>query len=494
MLKPKQMKGDQSAAGTIVTQGGTASASASGGLTTKDQSQTPRHVSTNLGETGLAISGNPVGYVAVYVDGLHQSVGDGVVTKGCYFRDPANWNLITFVQIAAHPGTTGESFASASRKPNGTIWAWGTPLNSLGDNTAQSRSSPVSVVGDHSFVHLAVGNTYLTALKADGSAWGWGTNTTGYVGDNTTTDRSSPTSVVGGHSFATVGPGIGLKSDGTAWLWGDNSQGAVGDQSVTNRSSPTSVIGNHSFRFVTRTSTFAIGLKADSTWAWGNAANGKLGQSGLTNRSSPVSVLGNHSFVFASVGGDHTVALKNDGSVWAWGVGTTGELGQSTTAVNRSSPISVQGNIRFISVSAGGTTGSGGFSVGIAYDGTAWTWGYNGNGQLGDNSTTNRSSPISVIGDHSFIAIAAGPAHVIALKPDGTIWAWGANSAGSGGAIGDNTTTDRSSPVNIVGFPAGSNPARSYANIVQGDLLVYNSGIAGAVLTPEPRVDLIYFE
>jgi alpha-tubulin suppressor-like RCC1 family protein len=86
----------------------------------------------------------------------------------------------------------------------------------------------------------------------------------------------------------------------------------------------------------------------------------------------------------------------------------------------------------------------------IKTDGTLWTWGRNNDGQLGDNTTTNRSSPVTTAGaGTTWCQVGAGYAHTMAIKTDGTLWTWGYNSCGQ---LGDNTTTPRSSP----GITAGA--------------------------------------
>lgn len=79
-------------------------------------------------------------------------------------------------------------------------------------------------------------------------------------------------------------------------------------------------------------------------------------------------------------------------------------------------------------------------------DGTLWAWGANSEGSLGDGTTTQRESPVQVIDLTGVVTIAAGVSHSLAIKSDGTAWAWGSNN---GGALGDGTTTDRTSPVQV---------------------------------------------
>ena len=80
--------------------------------------------------------------------------------------------------------------------------------------------------------------------------------------------------------------------------------------------------------------------------------------------------------------------------------------------------------------------------------GVAWFWGYNVFGQLGDQTRTGRSSPVSVVGEHTFTHIAVGGYHSLGIDSAGKAWAWGYNLYGQ---LGDQTRTGRSGPVSVAG-------------------------------------------
>lgn len=139
----------------------------------------------------------------------------------------------------------------------------------------------------------------------------------------------------------------------------------------------------------------------------------------------------------ASMGDQHVLALKNDGTVWAWGRNNTGKVGDGTIT-DRRLPVAVSTLTDIVAVAAGGA-----HSLALKSDGTVWSWGHNAQGQLGDGTTTERRTPIQVPGLSDVIAIAAGGFHSVALKGDGTVWTWGSNSLGQ---IGDGTQTNRANP------------------------------------------------
>ncbi len=144
----------------------------------------------------------------------------------------------------------------------------------------------------------------------------------------------------------------------------------------------------------------------------------------------------------------HTVYAKRDGTLWAWGNNGDGQLGDGTTT-SRSTPVKITGMTNVKSVAAGYD-----HTAVLTTDGKVFTWGNNSNGQLGDGSTTGRTAPVQVTGaDISNIgAIAAGYKYTIALRNDGTVWTWGYNNKGQ---LGNNTQTDSHVPLQVAAL-AGS--------------------------------------
>ncbi|HQN77039.1 MAG TPA: hypothetical protein PLP45_01970 [Syntrophales bacterium] len=258
-----------------------------------------------------------------------------------------------------------------------------------------------------------------------------------------------------------------LKADGTVWTWGCNYFGQLGDNTTNDRCTPVQVLGPGGSEFLTGVTAITAGnnhtvaLKDDGTvWAWGCNDFGRLGDNTTAYRFTPVQVAGPGgtgflTHVIAIAAGEiHTVALKDDGTVWAWGGNFDGELGDNTT-LDRYTPVQVVG--------AGGTgfltdviaVAAGWYhTIILKNDGTVWVWGKNNYGQLGDNTTTDRWAPVQVVGTGGtgfltgVTAFAGGFYHTLALKDDGTVYAWGKNGDGQ---LGDNTTTNRLTPAQVVG-------------------------------------------
>jgi alpha-tubulin suppressor-like RCC1 family protein len=316
-------------------------------------------------------------------------------------------------------------------RANGTAWSWGAGsfvLGAIGDGTTINRSSPVLVIGGFTdWVQVAAGYRHSLGLRANGTAWAWGFNDTGRLGDGTTIAKSSPVSVVGGFTdWVQVAVGnmqnLGIRANGTAWAWGSNFNGLLGDGTTINKSSPVSVIGGFTdWSQVSGGVDHSLGIRANGTaWAWGSNGNGRLGDDTTINKSSPVSVIGGFTdWVQVSGGGAHSLGIRANGSAWAWGSNSFGSLGDGTLT-NKSSPVSVVGGFTdWVQLDSKGfssfTINS--FSLGLRANGTAWAWGSNLDGRLGDGTTIGTSSPVSVIGGFTdWVQVAAGRFHGLGIR------------------------------------------------------------------------------
>jgi len=283
--------------------------------------------------------------------------------------------------------------------------------------------------------------------------WLWGNNGDGTLGDNTTNDKSSPVqTVTGGTNWLQVAGGydmtLALKDDGTMWSWGRDDSGDLGLNNATNRSSPCQIGTDTDWVSISASNWYwgiCSGIKNDgSLWLWGYNNSGNLGDNTTNAKSSPVqTVTGGNNWESASHSGYHSAAIKTDGTLWIWGGNEYGELGNDDTT-DVSSPIqTITGGSNWAQVSCSRDN-----TAAIKDDGSLWVWGRNGDGQLGTNNTQTVSSPIQTIaGGNDWAQVSFGRRFVGAIKNDGTLWMWGDNSVGQ---LGVGNTLDISSPVQTI--------------------------------------------
>jgi hypothetical protein len=176
-----------------------------------------------------------------------------------------------------------------------------------------------------------------------------------------------------------------------------------------------------------------------------------------------VKVVGLANVVYIAGGRDHSLAIRNDGTVWAWGWNAYGQLGDGTKT-NRTTPVRAGTIANAVQVAAGAN-----HSVARSSDGTLWAWGQNAYGQLGLGTTATTGARVRPV--HLSItnvaSIGAGRLHSLAVKVNGTAWAWGRNDFGQ---LGDGTETDRKGPVPVNGVSSGTKIAggRNYSVALVG--------------------------
>lgn len=338
----------------------------------------------------------------------------------------------------------------------------GVPSGALGANTSSNKvSSPIqTIAGGVGWSNVAIGYQAVAATKTDGTLWTWGNNGSpganqGQLGDNSQINRSSPVQI--GAAGTWYQPAFGtsfaacIRQDGTLWLWGYNYYGSLAQNNRTSRSSPVQIInaGNNWIQ-VSCGLRNALGLKSDGTlWSWGNNSFGGLGiNTATTSLSSPVQVVGAATtWRRIASGYYHSAAIKSDGTLWCWGRNSYGQLGDNTTT-NRSSPVQVVTLTSDWSQVQCGYN----FTAAIKKDGSMWLWGQNSSGQLGDNTTISKSSPVQTLASTldwgKLINLSHRSSSTGAIKKDGSVYVWGANTFT--GLLGTNDTANKSSPVQIM--------------------------------------------
>lgn len=160
--------------------------------------------------------------------------------------------------------------------------------------------------------------------------------------------------------------------------------------------------------------------------------------------SATITVTGPYKAV--ATGGGHSLAVKADGSLMAWGLNRSGQLGDGS-AIDKTTPVQVGTAKTWSVISAGEFHAVALFGTNCAVNGCPlYAWGFNQNGQLGDGTTKDINTPTKIGTVTTWIAVAAGKAHTLAVKKDGTLWAWGRNFSAQ---LGDGTHLDRLVPTQI---------------------------------------------
>jgi alpha-tubulin suppressor-like RCC1 family protein len=360
----------------------------------------------------------------------------------------------TFCQIDA-----GSNHSLAIDK-NGRAWGWG--LNNAGElgvGGVISVFTPITITGaTKTFCRISAGDGFSTAIDKNGRAWGWGGNNGGQIGDNSIISKVTPVSVLGTvRTFCQITAGgtsnvtsftLALDKNGRAWSWGYNDVGQLGNNAVTSQRTPVSVLGAvKTFCQISNgvNQPFALAIdKNGRAWAWGVNGNGQLGNNTVISQRTPVSVLGAvKTFCKVSVGGFHSLAIDKNGHLWAWGNNSNGQLGNNQAANSILTPVSVLGAVKTFCHIAGGNSES----VAIDKNGQAWGWGFNGSGQTGDGSATDRLTPVSVQGQKkTFCKIASGNGVTLSIDNYGRLWAWGFNGNAQ---IGDGSTIPKRTPTRV---------------------------------------------
>jgi len=347
----------------------------------------------------------------------------------------ATWNSAADVPVNASGYTaTGSTvnftlnFAPATGTNLVVVNNTGLPfINGTFDNLVQGQAVALSFNGvTYRYVaHYYGGSGNDLVLEwANNRALAWGFNFNGEVGDGTTTNRHLPTAVtatgvLAGKTVVAVATGydhaLALCSDGTVAAWGSDANGALGDNAYVDQAVPV-----------------------------------------IVNTDSGVSALNGKIVVAITAGNNFSVALCSDGTVAAWGANNLGQLGNNGTtgsqvpvAVNTDSGISALFGRTVVAIAAGH-----GHCLALCADGGVVAWGFNSNGQLGNNSTTNSNVPVAVNTDNgvsalngrSVVDLAAGFSHSLVLCSDGSLASWGNNFDGE---LGNNSTTASSVPVAV---------------------------------------------
>ena len=323
------------------------------------------------------------------------------------------------------------------------LWNWGHNVyGNLGTNDTTQRNTPVTTfAGGTNWNQVDSGDLHTAAIKTDGTLWMWGRNFEVQLGTNDLTQRNTPvTTFAGGINWKQVSCGGGhtaaIKTDGTLWIWGLNGSAQLGTNDSISKTTPvTTFAGGTNWKQVSCGGNMTAAVKTDGTlWGWGANTTGQLGTNDTTQRNTPVTTFsGGNNWKQVSCGGVQIAAIKTDGTLWMWGFNPEGNLGTNDTTQRNTPVTTFSGGTNWKRVSCGGNHTSA-----IKTDGTLWTWGYSSYGCLGNNDTGSRYTPITTFaGGVNWKQVDVGTQHTAAIKTDGTLWTWGYSYLGR---LGNNTS------------------------------------------------------
>ena len=336
----------------------------------------------------------------------------------------------------------GTSEHSLMLKNDGTLWGCGRNncgQLGLGDNYDRITFTQVTTNADNvKSVYCGLNHTFI--LKNDGTLWGCGNNQYGQLGLGDTTNRTTFTQITanaddiklvycgGFHTFI-------LKNDGTLWSAGYNSDGQLGLGDNTNRITFTQATTNtDDIKSVYCGNYYTLMLKNDGTLlGCGYNGEGQLGLGGFNNKNTFTEITTNTDDIKSVYcGSQYTLILKNDGTLWGTGYNSSGGLGLGDTKYRTIFTQITTNTDNIKEIYCGGE-----HTIILKNDGTLWGCGYNGHGQLGLGDASNRNTFTEITTNTNNIkSIYCGCYHTLILKSDGTLWGCGLNANGRLG-LGD---------------------------------------------------------
>jgi alpha-tubulin suppressor-like RCC1 family protein len=332
----------------------------------------------------------------------------------------------------------------------GTLKCWGNNLyGQLGDGSQTDRLIPTAIDVGTVYSHVSVGVEHTCAITWSNSLKCWGRNNFGQLGVGSAIDSSVPVVVDAGSQYTAVSVGgnssCGIVSSGQLRCWGYNGYGSLGDNTTANRNVPTDINVGTLYKTISMGAIYTCGTTdTDVLKCWGNNQYGQLGDGTTVNKTAPTVIDSGEVYKKIStslLASFYTCGLTTAGKIRCWGANQYGQLGDGTTTTH-SLPTAINTSKNYSDLSVG-------YVHTCAVEdlsGQLYCWGRNESGQLGDYTTTTRTS--EVIGDTSrlYTAIYLGYNYTCGRTNKNLLRCWGRNDYGQ---IGDNSTLDVYYPKSI---------------------------------------------
>jgi alpha-tubulin suppressor-like RCC1 family protein len=350
----------------------------------------------------------PLEFVAVSAGSHHSCALTTDGTAYCWGFDGTSGKPST-VPEAVPGGLRFQSIAAGTVytcgiSTSGETYCWGLG-NAFGYEPVNSSVPAPVRVTELSFAQLSAGEFSVCGTTAAGDAHCWSpwTRTLGPVAEGTrlgslTHYQSTVATTPGGGGGRIYEHRCGIR-DGSVLCWGDNRHGELGIGTRDSVFTPTPVASAADFHAVTAGYGFSCALAGDGeVHCWGSGQHGRLGNGGAADALVPTPVDAGIAFARLNSGSHHSCGITSDARAYCWGLNNTGQIGNGeggtrfqSPALQGPVPTEVLGGHRWTTISAGAW-----HTCGVTTDGDVYCWGDNLNGQLGDGTTTQRTTPVPV--------------------------------------------------------------------------------------------------
>ena len=289
---------------------------------------------------------------------------------------------ILAVTTGAWADVSAGGYHTLAIKTDGTLWAWGEDVHGqvgFGSGAQTDERSPISIAGG-TWISISAGYFHSAAVKSDGSLYCWGLGANGAIGNASISNQNAPVLISTGWASVSCSyqRTTAIKTNGKMYSWGYDSFGSVGSLGLGvsgNISIPSQIGTDSDWDSITSNmanygSSFAIKTEG-SLWGWGYNSFGSAGLLGLGNANyydTPTQVGNDTNWKEASVGREHSMAIRTDGTLWSWGYRKTGMLGDGVDAATRQytpQQIGADENWAHVSVNDGFSGGGSGRSLAV---------------------------------------------------------------------------------------------------------------------------------
>jgi uncharacterized protein YjdB len=361
---------------------------------------------TTIAGRAIEWSSSNVAVATVNASGLVTGVATGSATITASSGSRTAASVITVVNQVTEPMIVAGWNQGCALNRSGQAYCWGADI---------MRIYPVPVARNQTFKSIAGAFRRGCGIAVDGTVHCW-------LGD------SAATPLGGGQTFTTIAssgvedgvPGsyghfLALATNGSVYAWGKNDKGQLGDGTRTDRATPTLISGSQVFTAIAAGDRFSMALNgAGQAYAWGLNTSVQLGTTtgpGDTIVTSPRLITGAPAFASIAAGYAHASGVTTSGELYAWG----NVRGSGTSGI-----------ARMMDAYTHSATSAGMYAtLGLTSSGAAYTLGFNGQGALGDGTTTNRTTPVRVATTATLTKARIGRGAGYGLATTGVLWGWG---------------------------------------------------------------------